>query len=140
MLINKIVVYEILKILKQLKRGHYIQQTGTVWCILWYEGVIRTLLLRKRRWNDCHRQFGAILTYDNELYFLPVIAEYDSENLWFQQDGATCHTARANMALLQETFPGRVISRLGYQDHGTPLGLHYSQKKSLFGALFGAKV
>ena len=30
--------------------------------------------------------------------------------MWFQQDGATCHTTRANMALLQETFPGRVIS------------------------------
>ena len=33
--------------------------------------------------------------------------------MWFQQDGATCHTNRANMALLQETFPGRVASRHG---------------------------
>ena len=31
--------------------------------------------------------------------------------MWFQQDGATCHTTRANMALLQETFAGRLISR-----------------------------
>ena len=30
---------------------------------------------------------------------------------WFQQDSATCHTTTANMALLQDTFPGRVISR-----------------------------
>ena len=29
----------------------------------------------------------------------------------FQQDDATLHTTRANMALLQETFPGHVISR-----------------------------
>ena len=33
--------------------------------------------------------------------------------MWFQQHDATCHTMRENMALLQETFPGRVISRRG---------------------------
>ena len=41
--------------------------------------------------------------------------EHVLENMWFQQDGTTCYTSRANMALLQETFPGRVISR--HQDH-----------------------
>ena len=46
-------------------------------------------------------------------FFLPAIEEYDLENMWFQQNGATCHTTNANMALLQETFPGRVISRRG---------------------------
>ena len=35
------------------------------------------LLLRKRRWNDCRRQFGA---------FLPVIKEYDLGNVLFQQE------------------------------------------------------
>ncbi|KAJ4430308.1 hypothetical protein ANN_22521 [Periplaneta americana] len=29
----------------------------------------------------------------------------------FQQDGATAHTGRGNLTLLQELFPGRVISR-----------------------------
>jgi hypothetical protein len=33
--------------------------------------------------------------------------------LWFQQDGATAHTAQASMALLCERFPGRAISRFG---------------------------
>ena len=28
----------------------------------------------------------------------------------FQQNGATCHTTRANIALFQETFPAGVIS------------------------------
>ena len=53
-----------------------------------------------------------MVTYDNRL-FLPVIEEYDLENMWFQQDVATCHTTAANMALLQETFPGLVIFRHG---------------------------
>jgi hypothetical protein len=37
----------------------------------------------------------------------------DMEGMWFQQDGATCHTACETMELLREKFPGRVISRNG---------------------------
>src|ERR1700761_3019106 len=33
--------------------------------------------------------------------------------MWFQQDGATCHTARETIQLLHETFPGRVLFRFG---------------------------
>ncbi|GFS56714.1 pogo transposable element with KRAB domain [Trichonephila clavipes] len=33
--------------------------------------------------------------------------------LWFQQDGATCHTARATIDLLKYTFGDRLISRFG---------------------------
>ncbi|GFX45428.1 transposable element Tc3 transposase [Trichonephila clavipes] len=33
--------------------------------------------------------------------------------LWFQQDGATCHIARATIDLLKETFGDRLISRFG---------------------------
>ncbi|GFW05909.1 transposable element Tc3 transposase [Trichonephila clavipes] len=33
--------------------------------------------------------------------------------LWFQQDGATCHTARATIDLLKDTFVDRLISRFG---------------------------
>ncbi|GFT74324.1 putative DD41D transposase [Trichonephila clavipes] len=31
--------------------------------------------------------------------------------LWFQQDGATCHTTRAAIDLLKDTFVDRLISR-----------------------------
>ncbi|GFX98242.1 putative DD41D transposase [Trichonephila clavipes] len=31
--------------------------------------------------------------------------------LWFQQDGATCHTARATIDLLKDTFGDRLILR-----------------------------
>ncbi|GFV51472.1 uncharacterized protein TNCV_844111 [Trichonephila clavipes] len=33
--------------------------------------------------------------------------------LWFQQDGTTCHTARATIDLLKDTFGDRLISRFG---------------------------
>ena len=36
-----------------------------------------------------------------------------TRGVWFQQDGATCHTAKANMQLLREKFKGRLISKFG---------------------------
>ncbi|GFV11443.1 putative transposable element [Trichonephila clavipes] len=37
----------------------------------------------------------------------------DVQELWFQQDGAACHTARATIDLLKDTFGDRLISRFG---------------------------
>jgi len=49
----------------------------------------------------------------------------DSDNTWFQQDGATCHTVNKTIALLHSKFPGRVISRRGGPDNwpARPRGL-----------------
>ena len=44
-------------------------------------------------------------------FLWPELNAMDVEDLWFQQDGATCHTANATMALLNEKFPGCIISR-----------------------------
>ncbi|GFY16627.1 uncharacterized protein TNCV_2787531 [Trichonephila clavipes] len=38
---------------------------------------------------------------------------HDVQELWFQQDGATCHTARATIDLLKDTFGDLLISRFG---------------------------
>ncbi|GFV64763.1 DUF4817 domain-containing protein [Trichonephila clavipes] len=40
-------------------------------------------------------------------------SEANPQELWFQQDGATCHTARATIDLLKNTFGDRLISRFG---------------------------
>jgi len=37
----------------------------------------------------------------------------DLSSVWFQQDGATIHTARASISVLREMFPQHVISRGG---------------------------
>jgi hypothetical protein len=37
----------------------------------------------------------------------------ENQTLWFQQDGATAHTARTAMRFLNEMFPARVISQRG---------------------------
>ncbi|GFT86302.1 transposable element Tc3 transposase [Trichonephila clavipes] len=60
----------------------------TVWCALWAGGIIGPYFFK----NDEGHNFT---------------------ELWFQQDGATCHTARATIDLLKDTFGDRLISRFG---------------------------
>ncbi|GFX12406.1 uncharacterized protein TNCV_1035931 [Trichonephila clavipes] len=37
-------------------------------------------------------------------FFIPELNNHDVQELWFQQDGATCRTARATIDLLKDTF------------------------------------
>ncbi|GFU12987.1 putative LOC100569746 [Trichonephila clavipes] len=46
-------------------------------------------------------------------FFIPELNNHDVHELWFQQDGATYHTARATIYLLKDTFGDRLISRFG---------------------------
>ncbi|GFT96233.1 DUF4817 domain-containing protein [Trichonephila clavipes] len=46
-------------------------------------------------------------------FFIPELNNHDVQELWFQQDGATCHTARATIDLLKDTFGEHLISRFG---------------------------
>ncbi|GFY23648.1 putative LOC100569746 [Trichonephila clavipes] len=46
-------------------------------------------------------------------FFIPELNNHDVQELWFQQDGATCHTACATIDLLKDTFGDRLISRFG---------------------------
>ncbi|GFU48387.1 putative transposable element [Trichonephila clavipes] len=46
-------------------------------------------------------------------FFIPELNNHDVQELWFQQDGATCHTARATIDLLKDKFGDRLISRFG---------------------------
>lgn len=43
--------------------------------------------------------------------FWTIIDDMDIADKWFQQDGATSHTATETMNLLQTKFPDRIISR-----------------------------
>ncbi|GFW58547.1 transposable element Tc3 transposase [Trichonephila clavipes] len=58
----------------------------TVWCALWAGGIIGPYFFKN---DEGHKE------------------------LWFQQDGATCHTARTTIDLLKDTFGDRLISRFG---------------------------
>ncbi|GFY23940.1 uncharacterized protein TNCV_4896211 [Trichonephila clavipes] len=61
-----------------------------------------------QRYSQCDR-YRAI----NTNFFIPELNNHDVQELWFQQNGATCHTARATIDLLKDTFGDRLISRFG---------------------------
>ncbi|XP_065675584.1 uncharacterized protein LOC136091800 [Hydra vulgaris] len=75
----------------------------TVWCALWAGGIIGLYIFK----NDVGDRYRAMITD----FFVPRLNNHNVQELWFQQDGATCHTARATIDLLNETFGNRVISR-----------------------------
>ncbi|GFX24151.1 retrovirus-related Pol polyprotein from transposon 412 [Trichonephila clavipes] len=61
-----------------------------------------------RIWSEANPQVATITNF-----FIPELNNHDVQELWFQQDGATCHTARATIDLLKDTFGDRLISRFG---------------------------
>ncbi|GFY30712.1 putative DD41D transposase [Trichonephila clavipes] len=67
----------------------------TVWCALWAGGIIGPYFFK----ND----EGHNVTVNGDRYradtnfFIPELNNHDVQELWFQQDGATCHTARATI-------------------------------------------
>ncbi|GFV66405.1 uncharacterized protein TNCV_4898861 [Trichonephila clavipes] len=70
-----------------------------------------------RIWSEANPQ---VVTVNGDRYratitnfFIPELNNHDVQELWFQQDGATCHTARATIDLLKDTLGDRLISRFG---------------------------
>ncbi|GFV58662.1 transposon Ty3-I Gag-Pol polyprotein [Trichonephila clavipes] len=85
----------------------------TVWCALWAGGIIGPYFFKN---DEGHNgtvngdRYRAMITN----FFIPELNNHDVQELWFQQDGATCHTARATIDLLKDTFGDRLISRFGH--------------------------
>lgn len=83
----------------------------TVWCAVGNCGVYGPYFFEEE---------GQTVTVNSARYvqmlqhFLqPKLAALGNRNVWFQQDGATAHTARNSMAVLRELFPGRLVSLHG---------------------------
>ncbi|GFX35946.1 uncharacterized protein TNCV_4214681 [Trichonephila clavipes] len=83
----------------------------TVWCALWTGGIIGPYFKNDEGHNVTVNgdRYRAMITN----FFIPELNNHDLQELWFQQDGATCHTARATIDLLKDTFGDRLISRFG---------------------------
>ncbi|GFV94860.1 putative DD41D transposase [Trichonephila clavipes] len=61
-----------------------------------------------RIWSEANPQVAIITNF-----LIPELNNHDVQELWFQQDGATSHTARATIDLLKDMFGDRLISRFG---------------------------
>ena len=87
----------------------------TVWCAISKFGVIGPYFFEEN---------GSSVTVNSETYFAMLesfleqkLEELSEEinlgDIWFQQDGATAHTAQIAMAKLRQMFPSRLVSRWG---------------------------
>ncbi|GFV80451.1 DUF4817 domain-containing protein [Trichonephila clavipes] len=84
----------------------------TVWCDLWAGGIIGPYFFKNDEGHNVTvngDRYRAMITN----FFIPELNKHDVQELWFQQDGATCHTARATIDLLKDTFDDRLILRFG---------------------------
>ncbi|GFU12842.1 RNA-directed DNA polymerase from mobile element jockey [Trichonephila clavipes] len=88
------------------------QEKLTVWCALWAGGIIGPYFFKD---DEGHNVTVNGVRYRAMIinFFIPELKNHDVQELWFQQDGATYHTARATIDLLKDTFGDRLISRFG---------------------------
>lgn len=82
----------------------------TVWCGISAKGIIGPYFFEKegeRVSVDATRYCEMI-----KRFFIPQLQKKSIKTgFWFQQDGATAHTAKKSMSLLRERFPNRMISK-----------------------------
>lgn len=84
----------------------------TVWCGIWAGGIIGPHFYEDARGN------AVTITGDRyrdmlENFLVPELDRLGLQHVWFQQDGATSHTANDTMDILREIFPGRIMSKRG---------------------------
>ena len=70
----------------------------TVWCRFWSRGIIGPFFFENEQVNG--DRYRAML---NEFLFTK-IEEKDIDNIWFQQDDATCHTTKATTRCFAQCF------------------------------------
>ena len=82
-----------------------------MWCAISRVGIIGPYFFQDNR---------LAVTVNSERYltmiqdfFQPALEAIQLEDTWFQQDGATAHTARVTMNCLRQMFPGRLITLRG---------------------------
>ncbi|GFW04020.1 transposable element Tc3 transposase [Trichonephila clavipes] len=88
------------------------QEKLHVSCALWAGGIIGPYFFKNDKGQNVTvngDRYRAMITN----FFIPELNNHDVQELWFQQDGAACHTARPTINLLKDTFGDRLISRFG---------------------------
>ncbi|GFU84260.1 uncharacterized protein TNCV_3640951 [Trichonephila clavipes] len=109
---NKTAAFGVKLIHKCMSKRRYIQKNGQVWCALWAGGIIGPYFFKNDEGHNVTvngNRYRAMITN----FFITELNNHVVQELWFQQDGATCHTARATIDLLKDTFGDRLISRFG---------------------------
>ncbi|GFW66418.1 uncharacterized protein TNCV_3433791 [Trichonephila clavipes] len=102
--INKTAAFRVKLIHKYMSKHRYIQKNGLFGALY---GLVESFFKNDEGHNVTVNgdRYRAMITN----LFIPELNNHDVQELWFQQDGATCHTARAIINLLKDTFGDRLI-------------------------------
>lgn len=84
----------------------------TVWCGLHAGGIIGPYIFKNEDGVRVTVNGDRYRTMINDFFF-ENMENIDPDEMWFQQDGATCHTANATIDLLKTKFDDKLISRNG---------------------------
>ena len=111
LLISKIAAYGMRTIHKRSYRLHYIQKNAPFGAV-YTGGIIGPYFFKN--------EAGARVTVNGDRYRTMIndflfenMDDIDPDEMWFQQDGATCHTSTATIDLLKSKFGDKLISRNG---------------------------
>ncbi|GFW19589.1 putative DD41D transposase [Trichonephila clavipes] len=88
---------------KKNSLGPALREKLTVWCALWSGGIIGPYFFKNDEGHNVTvngDRYRAMITN----FFIPELNNHDVLELWFQQDGATCHTSRATIDLLKDVW------------------------------------
>lgn len=84
-------------------------QKCTVWCRVMSDKVIELYFFEDEAQKHSERITGAVYRTIIENFLRPAVEE--NQAIWFQQDGATAHTAGETMNLLREIFVETLSSK-----------------------------
>ncbi|GFX26298.1 uncharacterized protein TNCV_948961 [Trichonephila clavipes] len=105
---NKTAAFGVKLIHKCMSKHHYIQKNRLFGALY---GLVESFFKNDEGHNVTVNgdRYRAMITN----FFIPELNNHDVQELWFQQDGATCHIVRGTIDLLKDTFGDRLISRFG---------------------------
>ena len=82
----------------------------TVCCGFWSRGINLSFFFENEQGEAVTVNVDRYRAMLNAFLFTKIEDE-DIGNIWFQQDGVTCHTAEATLDVLRLVFEARIISR-----------------------------
>ena len=121
----------------------------TVWCGFWSTGIIGPFFFENEQGQAVTANGDRYRAMLNEFFFTKIEKE-DIGNIWFQQDGASCHTVIATLDVLSPVFQDCIISSradvvwppwscdltpLGYYLWGAVKDKYYADKPETIDAL-----
>jgi hypothetical protein len=87
----------------------------TLWCAIFEYGVWGPYFFEEDEVTVTVTSDRYCATLENSLRpkLDDIFDEHGAENVWFQQDSATAHTARRSLGIFREMFPGHVVCLRG---------------------------